>query len=146
MGAAKKLYRVYYNTFSDELHLKVVEALRKELGAEVIVHESKILPEFRFVEALKPEPGLEEKIRNLMCPFCDNERKFSSPSGLISHVTRMHTFDSCPLCNYKGNLVHHFRSMPDRAHQILWAIFTTFGGRKRGNRIKEIRSSLWEFL
>ncbi|MCE4611124.1 MAG: hypothetical protein F7B17_04040 [Desulfurococcales archaeon] len=66
MGAAKKLYRVYYNTFDDTLHLKVVEALKKEIGAEVVIHDSKVLPEFRFVEVLKPEPGLEDKIKKIV--------------------------------------------------------------------------------
>lgn len=66
MGAAKKLYRVYYNTYSDTLHLKVVEALKRELGADVVVHNSRVLPEFRFVEVLKPEPGLEDKIKRIV--------------------------------------------------------------------------------
>ncbi len=66
MGVAKKLYRVYYNTYSDEAHRRVIEALKRELGAEVVDHPSRVLPEFRFVEVLKPEPGLEERIRDIV--------------------------------------------------------------------------------
>jgi len=87
-----------------------------------------------------------EKLRNLECPFCNNGKKFVSPSGLISHVTRYHRFDACPLCNYEGNLIHHFSKMSDIEHQVLWAIYTTFGNRKRSKKLLEIRDSLWGWL
>jgi hypothetical protein len=63
---ARRLYRVYYTTYSDEKHRRVVEALKSELGAEVVDHPSRVLPEFRFVEVLKPEPGLEGRIRGIV--------------------------------------------------------------------------------
>jgi len=66
MGAAKKLYRVYYTTFRDDAHKAVIEALKRELGAEVVDHPSRVLPEFRFLEVLKDEPGLEGRIREIV--------------------------------------------------------------------------------
>jgi len=61
--AGKKLYRIYYNTYSDEVHESVKEAL-SSLG-EIVDHPSRVHPEFRFIELLVEEPGLEEKIREL---------------------------------------------------------------------------------
>ncbi len=63
MPAGKKLYRIYYNTYSDEVHERVKQAL-STLG-NVVDHPSRVHPEFRFVELLVEEPGLEEKIRSL---------------------------------------------------------------------------------
>ena len=57
----KRLYRVYYNTFDDDAHRRVVEELRKRFG-EVVEHESRVHPEFRFVEILNTTPGLEDEI------------------------------------------------------------------------------------
>ncbi len=63
MPAGKKLYRIYYNTFSDDVHERVKQALGS-LG-EVVDHPSRVHPEFRFLELLVEEPGLEEKIIDL---------------------------------------------------------------------------------
>ena len=63
MPAGKRLYRIYYNTYSDEVHERVKRAL-STLG-NVVDHPSRVHPEFRFVELLVEEPGLEDKIRSL---------------------------------------------------------------------------------
>lgn len=57
-------YRVYYTTFYDEEHERIVNLLRSILGAEPRVHVSRIR-EFRFVEFVgKGLPqGLEEEIK-----------------------------------------------------------------------------------
>ncbi|MEB3806893.1 MAG: hypothetical protein GSR73_05200 [Desulfurococcales archaeon] len=62
----KRLYRIYYNTFSDELHEKVKEALRKKYNAELVDHKSRIHRDFRYVELLLEEPGYEDEIRDLI--------------------------------------------------------------------------------
>ena len=64
MPAGKRLYRVYYNTYSDDVHRRALGELSK-LG-RVIDHPSRVLPEFRFVELLVEEPGLEAKIKEAL--------------------------------------------------------------------------------
>lgn len=70
----KKLYRVYYNAYKDEDHKRVIEALRERLGAEIIDHPSRVVPEFRFIEVLLEEPGLEEEIRAIVSSLLGSER------------------------------------------------------------------------
>ncbi len=61
----KKLYRVYYTTYDDEIHLKVVKALKEKYGG-VVEHKSKVLPEFRYLEVIVDKEGLEEEIKSLV--------------------------------------------------------------------------------
>jgi len=60
----RKLYRIYYNTFDDDLHEKVKELLREKYRAEVVDHKSIVHPDFRFIELYLDQPGLEEEIRD----------------------------------------------------------------------------------
>ena len=62
----RKLYRIYYNTFNEELHQKVKEELRKKYNAEIVDHKSRVHPDFRFIELYLDVPGLEEEIRDLV--------------------------------------------------------------------------------
>lgn len=57
----RKLYRIYYTTYSEEEHEKVLEALRR--FGEVRYVPSSLLREFRFVELKLEEAGKEEEIR-----------------------------------------------------------------------------------
>ncbi|MCE4600545.1 MAG: hypothetical protein F7C38_03140 [Desulfurococcales archaeon] len=62
----KRLYRIYYNTFSDESHERVKEVLRKKYNAELVDHKSRIHSDFRYIELLLEEPGYEDEIRDLI--------------------------------------------------------------------------------
>ena len=87
---------------------------------------------------------LEEKIRNLECPFCDY--KANSVVGYIWHVTRKHPLTKCPVCGQKGkNIVQHLAKQKDRKHQLLWAVYGSYkrGGHRRSRRLMEIRNELW---
>ncbi|MEN2999431.1 MAG: hypothetical protein ABDH61_02515 [Acidilobaceae archaeon] len=61
----RRLYRIYYTTYSEEAHAKVLEELRK-YNAEVVEVRSQVVPEFRFVELRLGEPGKEEEIKALV--------------------------------------------------------------------------------
>jgi uncharacterized protein YlbG (UPF0298 family) len=60
----KRLYRVYYTVYDDDLHAKVLHELRKY--GEVVDHPSRVLREFRFVEVLIDQEGLENEIKELV--------------------------------------------------------------------------------
>ncbi len=62
----KRLYRVYYNTFDEEVHEKVKEAIQSKYSAKIIDHPSKVHPDFRYIEVLIETPGLEEELRDLV--------------------------------------------------------------------------------
>lgn len=62
----KRLYRVYYNTYSDEKHEEVKRELESRYGARVVDHPSRLLPEFRFIELVLDKPGLGEEIVNIV--------------------------------------------------------------------------------
>jgi len=62
--AGKRLYRVFYNTYSDDVHKRALKEL-SSLG-RVMDHPSRAHPEFRFVELLVEEPGLEDKIKEAL--------------------------------------------------------------------------------
>jgi len=62
----KRLYRIYYNTFDDELHEKVKNTLKEKYGAEIVDHKSRLHPDFRYLELLLESPGLEDEIRDLI--------------------------------------------------------------------------------
>ncbi len=62
----RKLYRVYYNTYSDELHRRVVEELSRRFGVRVIDRSSRVAVGFRFLEVFLEKPGLEEEIRSIV--------------------------------------------------------------------------------
>ncbi|BAF34726.1 hypothetical protein APE_0374a [Aeropyrum pernix K1] len=66
MTAGIKLYRVYYSTYSDDVHRSIVEELKKKFGAEVRDHGSRVVREFRFVEVLLGEPGREAEIEQVV--------------------------------------------------------------------------------
>ena len=62
----RKLYRVYYNTYSDELHRRVVEELSRRFGVRVIDYRSRVAVGFRFLEVFLEKPGVEEEIRSIV--------------------------------------------------------------------------------
>ncbi|BAN89747.1 hypothetical protein [Aeropyrum camini] len=62
MTAGIRLYRVYYSTYNDDVHSRIVEELRSRFGVEVRDHRSTVVREFRFVEVLLGEPGREAEI------------------------------------------------------------------------------------
>jgi uncharacterized protein YlxP (DUF503 family) len=62
----RKLYRVYYNTYSDELHRRVVEELSRRFGVRVIDYGSRVAVGFRFLEVFLEEPGVVEEIRSIV--------------------------------------------------------------------------------
>lgn len=62
----RKLYRVYYNTYSDELHRRVVEELSRRFGVRVIDYGSRVAVGFRFLEVFLEEPGVVEDIRSIV--------------------------------------------------------------------------------
>jgi hypothetical protein len=62
----RKLYRVYYNTYSDELHRRVVEELSRRFGVRVIDRSSRVAVGFRFLEVFLDKPGFEEEIRSIV--------------------------------------------------------------------------------
>ncbi|MCX8165436.1 MAG: hypothetical protein N3D79_02445 [Acidilobaceae archaeon] len=61
----RRLYRIYYTTYSEEEHSRVLQELRK-FNAEVVEVRSQVVPEFRFVELRLAEPGKEEEIKALV--------------------------------------------------------------------------------
>jgi len=63
----RRLYRVYYTTYDDELHARALEELRKTYGNNrVIEHKSMVLPEFRFIEVLVDKEGEANKIAEIV--------------------------------------------------------------------------------
>lgn len=68
----KRLYRIYYNIYDDVAHERAIEALRERFG-RVVDHKSRVHPEFRFVEVLVEEPGLEEDIARTIREACGAE-------------------------------------------------------------------------
>lgn len=57
----KRLYRIYYTTFDDDAHRRIVEELERRYG-KVIEHKSIVHPEFRYIELLNETPGREGEI------------------------------------------------------------------------------------
>jgi len=70
----RKLYRVYYNTYSDELHRRVVEELSRRFGVRVIDYGSRVAVGFRFLEVFLEEPGVEEEIRSIVSSIIGDVR------------------------------------------------------------------------
>ena len=62
----RRLYRIYYSVYDDNLHREVVEELKQKYGAQVVDHPSRVLPDFRFVELYLDKPGLEKEIEGLV--------------------------------------------------------------------------------
>lgn len=62
----RKLYRVYYTTYSDELHEKVKKALIEKFRTEIVDHSSIVHPEFRFLEVLLKEPNKSSEIAEVV--------------------------------------------------------------------------------
>jgi len=71
----KKLYRVYYNTYSDEEHRRVIEELTRRFGVEVIDYPTIVVPEFRFIEVKLEEEGKEEEIRSIVSSITNSRVK-----------------------------------------------------------------------
>ena len=62
----RRLYRIYYDSFDPRVHRRVLAELRSKYGVEVVDHESRVNPEFHYVELLLEEPGREEEIESLV--------------------------------------------------------------------------------
>ncbi len=62
----KRLYRIYYTTYSDDLNKRVIETLKERYGIEPVYFKSIVLPEFRFLELHLSKPGLEKEIASLV--------------------------------------------------------------------------------
>ncbi len=62
----RRLYRVYYSVFDDEVHKEVIEEIKKTFNTEVVDHPSKVHPDFRFIEVFLEEPGHEEEIAGIV--------------------------------------------------------------------------------
>ncbi len=62
----RRLYRIYYNTYNDDVHERVKSELESKYNARVVDHPSKVNPEFRFIELLLDKSGLEEEIKDLI--------------------------------------------------------------------------------
>ncbi len=66
MAAGKRLYRVFYSVFDDSLHEQVKREIASKFGAEIVDHKSRVHPDFRFIEVLVEQPGLEDEIRDIV--------------------------------------------------------------------------------
>ncbi len=62
-GIHKKLYRIYYTTYDDDVHAKVIELLKSKYGVMPRDEKSVVVPEFRFVELPLDKDGLSEEIK-----------------------------------------------------------------------------------
>ena len=62
----KKLYRVYYTTYSDEVHRRVIREIEERYGYRIVDHPSRVHPEFRFIEVYTEDEGREEELRDLV--------------------------------------------------------------------------------
>lgn len=62
-----RAYRIYYTTFYDDIHKKIVEALKATIGIEPIEHKS-FIKEFRYIEFKSDElkPGMEGEIAKVI--------------------------------------------------------------------------------
>lgn len=66
MGKPKRLYRIYYNTYSDDKHRMVIEELKKRFSCEVIDVKSTVLPEFRFLEVIYEADNKSREIEEIV--------------------------------------------------------------------------------
>ncbi|MEB3774902.1 MAG: hypothetical protein GSR86_08255 [Desulfurococcales archaeon] len=62
----KKLYRIYYTVYDDDLHVKIINAIKERYNVEIVDHRSRVHPEFRFIEVYTETEGLEEELRDLV--------------------------------------------------------------------------------
>ncbi len=69
----KKLYRIYYSTYDDNLHEQIVNKLEAKYKTKVVVHKSRVHPDFRFLELFLDEPGKEDEIRDLIVSTLGSE-------------------------------------------------------------------------
>jgi len=63
---SKRLYRVFYSVFDDEVHEKVKALIEERYGVKVVDHPSRVHPDFRYIEVLLEEPGKEDELRDLV--------------------------------------------------------------------------------
>ena len=66
MVALKRLYRVYYTTYSDDVHKRIIEEIERRYGFKVVEHPSRVHPEFRFIEVYTEREGMEEELAGLV--------------------------------------------------------------------------------
>lgn len=59
-----RAYRVYYTTFYDDEHERIIEKLKSVLGVEPVIHSS-MIKEFRYLEFIGNElvEGKDEDIK-----------------------------------------------------------------------------------
>ena len=62
----RRLYRIYYSVFDDNVHREILKELKQKYDSTVVDHPSRVLPDFRFVELHLDRPGLEEEIREFV--------------------------------------------------------------------------------
>lgn len=65
-GVHKKLYRIYYTTYDDNAHARVLELLKSRYGVTPREEKSVVVPEFRFIELPIEQDGLSEEIKALV--------------------------------------------------------------------------------
>ncbi len=68
----KRLYRIFYSVFDDQLHETVKKELEARFKASIVDHKSKVHPDFRYVELFLEEPGHEDEIRDLVSSIIGN--------------------------------------------------------------------------
>ena len=87
---------------------------------------------------------LEDRIRNLKCPFCEYQAK--SVRGFLAHVTGKHPLVECPVCGHKGKgVLIHLSKQNDRMHELFWVIYGSYkrGTHQRSKRLIKLRAELW---
>ncbi len=62
----KRLYRVYYTTYSDDVHRRIINEIESRYGFKVVEHPSRVHPEFRFIEIYTEREGMEEELVSLV--------------------------------------------------------------------------------
>ncbi len=69
----KRLYRIYYTTYDENLHRKVLEALTSRFNVTPREIKSTVLPEFRFLELSLEKEGLEAELRQLVAEIVKSQ-------------------------------------------------------------------------
>jgi hypothetical protein len=69
----KRLYRIYYTTYDENLHRKVLEALTSRFNVTPREIKSTVLPEFRFLELPLEKEGLEAELRQLVAEIVKSQ-------------------------------------------------------------------------
>ena len=88
---------------------------------------------------------IENKVRELRCPFC--EYTASTVSSYIVHVTKTHPLIECPVCGYRGkDILGHMAKHNDKLHMLFYAIYGSYGKgtHQRAKKLKKLRIELWK--